>query len=174
MWACKCVWVHAHRRTHSSSLGIICNNCSHNNLANRRKGQVNMEKKKRRNNRRVIEEERGKPIWQERKEKWEQRREAGIRCYLPPLVSAVASRMNETLRHRIGRHTLFLLSLVFISSFPEKPQGLSGGVVFLSNYTDSTVADRFIVPLQGESAHSSQKLRFTSHVSHGEQRWCSA
>lgn len=92
------------------------------------------------------------------------------RAYLPPLVSAVASRMNEALRHRIGRHTLFLLSLVFISSFSEKPQGLSGGVVFLSNYTYSTVADISIVPLQGESAHSSQKLRSTSHVSHGEQR----
>lgn len=149
MWQCVCVFVrgsahkHTHTVTHSSSLGIICNNCSPNNPANRGKGQVRevntggmwrTAERQERKTKRTTTEAGGK-----------QGREVRARCRLSPLVSAVVSRMDDPLLHRTGHLTLSTSPL-----FPSflKAQGLPGGVEFLSNYVHKAATDSCIVPVQ--------------------------
>lgn len=56
------------------------------------------------------------------KGKWKQRRKVSACCHLSPLVSAVASRLNDPLLHWIGHRTLSSLSCLYISLFSWKPK----------------------------------------------------
>ena len=188
-------------RTHtlSSSPGVICNNCSRNNLANRGKGQVcevstggkrrweekKKEKKKgnRRNNSRVIEnEKKGKQRWREPKRKWklrEERRGEARRTLPLSATSLCCCIEDEWCLSGDWSVAHFLPSPAFIPSQSwKKAQGLPG-CVWIPVETAHTellqprTADSCIVPncrRDGTFAHNNRAP--LNHIfPYGGQRW---